>query len=105
MGVHQTLRYLGGGSGFTKNQYIGGIDKKEGAWTICRFKRGLGKNLGVMFLRGWFGTPIHTMGKLREWEVLRNGGDLSNGGLIPPLRTILHSSLFLLNPMYYQNEI
>ena len=46
MRVHQTLRYLGGGSAFMKNQYIGGIDKKGGAWTVCKFKRGLGKNQG-----------------------------------------------------------
>ena len=35
-----------------KNQYIGGIAKKVGAGTVCRFKMGLGKKEGVVFLKG-----------------------------------------------------
>ena len=29
--------------GVTKNQYIGGDCLKRETWTVCRFKRGLGK--------------------------------------------------------------
>ena len=50
MRVHQTLRYLGGGSAFMKNQYIGGIDKKGGAWTVCKFERGLKKWGGILVM-------------------------------------------------------
>ena len=59
MRVHQTLRYLGGGSAFTKNQYIGGIDKGGKAWTVCKFKRGLGKNQGGNAFEGavWYPNP------------------------------------------------
>ena len=32
------------------------------AWTVCRFKRGLGKKEGVVFLRG-VDTPVYTMRK------------------------------------------
>ena len=36
-----------------KNHYIGGnCLKKEGAWIVCRFKKGLGKKEGVVFLKG-----------------------------------------------------
>ena len=48
--------FLGGGEGgFTKNQYrVGGLPKKGGPWTVCRFKGGggLGKREGVVFLKG-----------------------------------------------------
>ena len=48
--------FLGGGKGgFTKNQYrVGGLPKKGGPWTVCRFKGGggLGKREGVVFLKG-----------------------------------------------------
>ena len=37
-----------GGGGFTKNQYIGGNCLK----TVYRFKRGLAKRKGVVFLIG-----------------------------------------------------
>ena len=35
--------------------------QKKGVWTVCRFKKGLGKKEGVVFLRGGLETPIHTM--------------------------------------------
>ena len=35
-----------------KNQYIRGHCLKRGVWTVYRFKRGLGKKEGVVFLRG-----------------------------------------------------
>ena len=51
-----------------KNHYIGGnCLKKEGAWIVCRFKKGLGKKEGVVFLKGGGGgvggliTPMQTM--------------------------------------------
>ena len=34
---------------------------KKGPWTICRFKGGLGKKEGVVFLRGGVDTPMHIM--------------------------------------------
>ena len=45
-----------------KNQSIGGELLKKGreAWTVCKFKRELGKKEGVMFLRG-VETLMHTM--------------------------------------------
>ena len=54
-GVYWKIRFLGWG--FTKNQYIEGISdclkmEEGGAWTLCRFKRRLGKRKGVVFLRG-----------------------------------------------------
>ena len=44
-----------------KKQYIRGELLIKGAWTVCRFKRGLGKKEGVMFFRGGVETPMHTM--------------------------------------------
>ena len=48
-----------------KNHYIGGnCLKKEGAWIVCRFKKGLGKKEGVVFLKGGgrgLITPMQTM--------------------------------------------
>ena len=47
-----------------KNQYIGEITWKEGAWTVCKFKGGLTKKSGCSFLgerRGGVDTPMHTM--------------------------------------------
>ena len=36
--------------GVTKKQYIGGTCLKKGAWTVCRFKRGLAeKEEGAVF--------------------------------------------------------
>ena len=40
-----------------KNHYIGGnCLKKEGAWIVCRFKKGLGKKEGVVFFKGGGGV-------------------------------------------------
>ena len=39
------------GEGFRKTQYLGGGCQKTWAWTVCRFKRGLGKKERVVFLR------------------------------------------------------
>ena len=53
MEVHWKIQFLGRG-GYEK-QYMWGELPKKGAWTVCRFKRGLGKKRGVMFLkRGWY---------------------------------------------------
>ena len=55
------------GDGVTKNQYRGGGVLKKGGVvsSVCRFKwgrGGLGKNKGVLFLRGWgVDTQMHTM--------------------------------------------
>ena len=38
--------------------------KKGGAWTVCRFKEGLGEKEGVVFLAGGgrgVDTPMHAM--------------------------------------------
>ena len=41
--------------------YIGGeLPKKEGAWTVCRFKREFGEKEWGDVLRG-VDTPMHTM--------------------------------------------
>ena len=32
------MRFLGGGGGVTKKQYIGGEFPEKGAWAVCRFK-------------------------------------------------------------------
>ena len=60
MGVHGKIRFLVGGV-HKKPIYRGKLPEK-GAWTVCRFKRGLGKKEAVIFLSGG-GTdiPIHTM--------------------------------------------
>ena len=50
MGVHRKIWFLEGVHEKTNIQ--GGGLPKTGAWTVCRFKRGLGENKGV-FLRGW----------------------------------------------------
>ena len=44
LGVHWKIWFLGGG--LTKNQYRGDELPKKGAWTVCRFKGGLGKKDG-----------------------------------------------------------
>ena len=44
IGVHRKIRFLG--FGFLKNQYIGGVAKKGGAWKFCTFKSGLGERGG-----------------------------------------------------------
>ena len=38
--------------------------KKKRAWTVCRFKRGLGKNGGGVFEGGWY--PNACYGKLNH---------------------------------------
>ena len=54
MGVPWKIRFLKGGS------WKASMPKKVGAWTVCRFKRWLGKKRGWCFWGG-FDTPIHTM--------------------------------------------
>ena len=45
--------------GFMKSQYTGGLPKKGGTWSVCRFKGGgLGKKGGVMFLSGGGGLIL-----------------------------------------------
>ena len=56
-GVHWKIRLLGG---FTKNQIEGGQLPQKGDWTVCWFKRGLGKKQVVVFLRR-VDNLIHTM--------------------------------------------
>ena len=48
-----------------KNQYRGGIAQKGEAWTVCRFKGGLGKKERVVFLSG-DDTPMHTLSRRTE---------------------------------------
>ena len=55
--VHGKIRVLEGG--FTKNQYIGDDYLERGAWTVCRFTRGLARK--------------------RKWRFWGRGG----GGVIP----------------------
>ena len=43
-----------------KNQYRGWDCLRRVAWTVCKFKGGLGKKHGVVFLRG-VDTPMDTI--------------------------------------------
>ena len=45
-----------------KNQYREGncLKRGEGAWTVCQFKKGLGKKEGVVILRR-VDNPMQTM--------------------------------------------
>ena len=54
----------------------GGDCPKRGAWSVCIFKGGLGTKEGVVFLRGWVDTPMHTMIKIMISHILldKNGG-------------------------------
>ena len=49
--------------GHEKPIYRGGLSKKGGAWTVCRYKGGLGEKEGVVLLGGGRGvdTPMHPM--------------------------------------------
>ena len=53
-GSLKDANFLAGGGRWavTKNQCRGGGLPKKGAWTVCRFKGGLIRKKGVMFLRG-----------------------------------------------------
>ena len=42
-----------------KTNIEGGLPKKVGAWTVCRFKGGLGKKEGMVFLRGGWYPDAH----------------------------------------------
>ena len=55
LGVHWKIQLLGGDS--QKNNIEGRLGDclKRGAWTVCRFKGGLGKKEGVgVFEGGWY---------------------------------------------------
>ena len=53
MGVHWKAQLLG--REFMKNQYRGGDCLKREAWTVCRFKGGLGKKEGGGVFEGvWY---------------------------------------------------
>ena len=64
-----------------KNQYIGVGIAWGGAWIVLRCLQiqegGLGKNRVLLKA---VDTPVHTMSKVGGWGILRNVGDLSNGG-------------------------
>ena len=47
--------------GLTKKQYKGGNYLKRGAWTVCKFKSGLGKKKGGVFEAELL-PPTHTLG-------------------------------------------
>ena len=60
MGVHWRIQFLGG-----VHKYMGNC-LKRGAWTVCRFKRGLGKKKGVVFVCEGVDTPMHTIACLSQ---------------------------------------
>ena len=39
---------------------------KRGAWTVCRFKRGLSKKKGMVFVSEGVDTPMHTIACLSQ---------------------------------------
>ena len=47
--------------GSQKTNTVGGLPKKGGAWTVCRFKGGIGKKEGNGAFEGGVDTPMHTM--------------------------------------------
>ena len=64
--------------------HIGGELSKVGGRLrqLADLRGRLAKKRGMVFLRG-VDTPIHTMGKVGIWEILRNGWISVIGGLIP----------------------
>ena len=47
---------------FRKNQYIGGLPKKGGAWKVGKFKvEGLQKRGGSVFFWRGIDTPMHSI--------------------------------------------
>ena len=64
--------------------HIGGELSKVGGRLrqLADLRGRLAKKMGMVFLRG-VDTPIHTMGKVGIWEILRNGWISVIGGLIP----------------------
>ena len=51
MGVHWKIQFLEGGA---RKSNIGGNCLKMGAWTVWRFKRGLGEKEGGVFKGDWY---------------------------------------------------
>ena len=68
MGFTEKSDFFEGGSGewgggFTKNQYSGAdCLKKWDAWTVCKFKGGLGKKEGLVFEGGWYPNADYVLG-------------------------------------------
>ena len=66
----ENFEYYGGSlknsifrGGLMKNQYMGGgcLTEGGGAWTVCRFKGGLGEKEGGSVFEGGIDTLMHTM--------------------------------------------
>ena len=58
LGVRWKIQLLREG-GVYKKRYRGGNCLKRGAWTVYWFKEGLGRNTGMMFLRGGWYPDTH----------------------------------------------
>ena len=57
--------------GVQEKQYRGGIALKGGAWTVCRFVRGLGKKEGGgVFERGWYPNAHYESGAKFEEKLI-----------------------------------
>ena len=52
MGLHWKIWFIWGRF-HEKPMYRGGLPEKRRAWTVCRFKRGLGKKEEGVFEGGW----------------------------------------------------
>ena len=60
LGVHWTIRLLGGGGELTKNQYRVGIAWKEGLGQFANLGGAWQERVGGVF-EGGVDTPMHTM--------------------------------------------
>ena len=79
MEVHWKIQFFGES---IKKQDVGRGLPKGGAWTACRFKRGLGKKRNAVFEGGWYSKE--TMEDFKKWGELSNGwDDFEMGGWYP----------------------
>ena len=65
LGVHGKIRLLGGGPSWKTNIEVGDC-LKRGAWIVCRFKGGLARKRGVVFLKGGEGLIPQCTPRVRD---------------------------------------
>ena len=64
LGIHWKIRLLGGGSQKT-------IEGGGGAWTVCQFKKGLGKKEedGSFEGGGWYPNAHYVLFSAKQWRL------------------------------------